>query len=95
MSYLVDADWLIDAAIGRPQAQHLLERLSDDGLAISIIAVADVYEGAFGTPDPQPTLDGLRLFPGDFAILPVTDPIVDQFAPRSASRVNVFPTRIC
>ena len=93
--YLVDTDWLIDAAIGRPHAQHLLERLRDDGLAISIIAVADVYEGAFGTPDPQPTLDGLCLFPGDFAILPVTDPIVEQFAPRSASRVNVFPTRIC
>ena len=80
MSYLVDADWLIDAAIGRPQAQHLLERLSDEGLAVSIIAVAEVYEGAFGTPDPQATLAGLRVFLSDFAILPVTDPIVEHFA---------------
>ena len=80
MSYLVDADWLIDAAIGRPQAQHLLERLSDEGLAVSIIAVAEVYEGAFGTPDPQATLAGLRAFLSDFAILPLTDPIVEHFA---------------
>ena len=80
MRYLVDTDWLIDAAIGRPRAQHLLERLSDEGLAVSIIAVAEVYEGAFGSPDPQATLDGLRAFLGDFAILPVTDPIVEQFA---------------
>lgn len=80
MRYLVDADWLIDAAIGRPQAQHLLERLSDEGLAVSIIAVAEVYEGAFGTPDPQATLAGLRVFLSDFAILPVTDPIVEHFA---------------
>ena len=80
MRYLVDADWLIDAAIGRPQAQHLLERLSDEGLAVSIIAVAEVYEGAFGTPDPQATLAGLRAFLSDFAILPLTDPIVEHFA---------------
>jgi predicted nucleic acid-binding protein len=78
--YLVDADWLIDAAIGRPRAQRPLERLSDEGLAVSIIAVAEVYEGAFGTPDPQATFAGLRDFLRDFAILPLTDPIVEYFA---------------
>lgn len=54
--------------------------MSDDGLAVSIIAVAEVYEGAFGSPDPQATLAGLRAFLGDFAILPITEPIVEQFA---------------
>jgi tRNA(fMet)-specific endonuclease VapC len=78
--YLVDADWLIDAAIGRPHAQRTLDRLSDEGLAVSIIAVAEIYEGAFGTPDPQATLAGLRDFLSDFAILPLTDPIVEHFA---------------
>ena len=63
-----------------PRAQHLLARLSDDGLAVSIIAVAELSEGAFGTPDPQATLDGFRAFLSDFAILPVTEPIVEQFA---------------
>lgn len=80
MRYLVDADWLIDAAIGRPHAQRTLDRLSDEGLAVSIIAVAEIYEGAFGTPDPQATLAGLRDFLSDFAILPLTDPIVEHFA---------------
>jgi hypothetical protein len=55
------SDWLIDAAIGRPRAQDTLARLSDEGLAVGIIAVAEVYEGAFGTPDSQATLAGLRL----------------------------------
>ena len=85
MRYLVDADWLIDAAIGRPRAQDLLERVSDEGLAVSIIAVAEVYEGAFGTPDPEATLTGLRDFLGDFTILPVTDPIVAHFARMRAA----------
>ena len=80
MRYLVVADWLIDAAIGRPRAQRTLERLSDEGLAVSIIAVAEVYEGAFATPDPQATLAGLRDVLSDFAILPVDDPIVEHFA---------------
>lgn len=80
MRYLVDADWLIDAAIGRQRAQHTLERLTDEGLAVSIIAVAEVYEGAFGTPNPQATLAGLRDFLSDFAILSLTDPIIEHFA---------------
>ena len=51
--YLVDSDWLIDATAGRPAAQQYLAQLSADGLAVSIIAVAEVYEGAFGTADPE------------------------------------------
>jgi predicted nucleic acid-binding protein len=31
--YLVDSDWLIDAAIGRPRTQRTLNHLSDEGLA--------------------------------------------------------------
>jgi tRNA(fMet)-specific endonuclease VapC len=83
--YLVDADWLIDAAIGRPRAQRTLDRLSDEGLAVSIVAVAEVYEGAFGTPDPHATLAGLRDFLGDFAVLPLTDPIAERFARMRAA----------
>lgn len=80
MRYLVDSDWLIDAATGRARAQQTLARLSDEELAVSIVAVAEVYEGAFATPDPQHALAGLREFLGDFIIVPLTDPIVEHFA---------------
>jgi predicted nucleic acid-binding protein len=87
--YLVDSDWLIDAATGRARAQQILARLSDGEIAVSIIAVAEVYEGAFGTPHPRATLAGLRDFLSDFAILPLTDPIVEQFARvRAALRLH-------
>lgn len=85
MNYLVDADWLIDAMVGRALAQETLERLSDQGVAVSIIAVAEVYEGAFNTADPQATLSGMREFLGDFAILPVSDPVVERFAQTRAT----------
>jgi predicted nucleic acid-binding protein len=54
-------------------------------LAVSIIAVAEVYEGAFGTPHPHEALAGLRDFLGEFAVLPVTDSIVERFARMRAA----------
>ncbi len=80
MRYLIDADWLIDAAAGRPGPVRTLDRLSTDGLAVSIIAVAEVYEGAFGSSDPEATLAAFREFLGSYAILPLTDPIAERFA---------------
>ncbi len=85
MRYLIDSDWLIDAAIGRARAQRTLDRLSSEGLAVSIVAVAEVYEGAFGTPDPRAALAGLRDFLSDFAVLPLTDPIAERFARMRAA----------
>jgi predicted nucleic acid-binding protein len=82
---LVDSDWLIDAAIGRPRPQSTLKRLSDQGVAVSITAVAEVYEGAFGTPDQQAALAGLRDFLSDFVVLPLTDAIAERFARMRAS----------
>lgn len=84
MRYLVDADWLIDAMIGRAIAQETLARLSDEGLAVSIIAVAEVDEGAFTSIDPHRILEGMREFLGDFAVLPITDPVVERFAQTRA-----------
>ena len=87
MRYLVDADWLIDATVGRPAAVRTLDCLSTDGLAVSIIAVAEIYEGAFATADPAATLAAFREFLDSYAILPLTDPIIERFArPRAAPR---------
>lgn len=80
MRYLVDADWLIDAASGRPGAVQTLERLSAQGLGVSIIAVAEVYEGAFGLPNPEVMLASFREFLSDYTILSLTDPIIERFA---------------
>ena len=80
MKYLVDADWLIDAAIGRPVAVRTLDRLSGDGLAVSLIAVAEVFEGAFAPTPPRATLAEFREFLAAYAHLPLTDPISERFA---------------
>ncbi|MDQ3779996.1 MAG: type II toxin-antitoxin system VapC family toxin [Chloroflexota bacterium] len=57
-----------------------LERLSAQGLGVSIIAVAEVYEGAFGLPNPEVMLASFREFLGNYTILPLTDHIIERFA---------------
>jgi tRNA(fMet)-specific endonuclease VapC len=79
MSYLVDSDWLIDAIAGRPAATVSLAQLSAEGLAVSIIAVAEVYEGAFSAADPAASLAIFRGFLDGYSILPLTDSIAARF----------------
>lgn len=45
MSYLLDADWIISFLNGRAEAVALVAQLADRGLAISIIACGEIYEG--------------------------------------------------
>jgi predicted nucleic acid-binding protein len=80
VSFLVDSDWLIDAYGGLPDAVDALARLSAEGLAVSIVAVCEVYEGAFGLASPENELRSLREFLGDYQTLPLTNAIAERFA---------------
>ena len=84
MTYLVDSDWLIDALGGVATAVSTLDRLSEHGLAVSIVAVGEIYEGAYGFPDPQAMLASFREFLSDYAVLPLSDPIMAVFARERA-----------
>ncbi|MEZ4562159.1 MAG: type II toxin-antitoxin system VapC family toxin [Thermomicrobiales bacterium] len=80
MSYLVDSDWLIDAAIGRLSAIQLLGRLRAHGVAVSAISVAELAEGAFSDPDPPQALQPMQELLSTFAIVSVESSTAFQFA---------------
>ena len=44
MKYLIDTDWLIDHLSGVKKVKTKLEELAPEGLAISIISLAEIYE---------------------------------------------------
>lgn len=50
-TYLVDTDWLIDAIVGVPAARVLLNRLSGDGVAVSMVSLGELFEGVHLSPD--------------------------------------------
>jgi tRNA(fMet)-specific endonuclease VapC len=80
MKYLIDTDWLIDAIGAVSTALSTLQDLRMDGLAISIVSVGEIYEGAFHAPDFVFPLQSYREFIAPFVVLPLSDPIMERFA---------------
>ncbi len=47
MRYLIDTDWAIHYLNDRPDIVQRLHVLQDDGFALSLISLAELYEGVF------------------------------------------------
>jgi tRNA(fMet)-specific endonuclease VapC len=62
VKYLLDADWVISFLNGRAEAVQLVGDLASDGVAVSIIAWGEIYEGLLGAPDPAPRIAQLEQF---------------------------------
>jgi tRNA(fMet)-specific endonuclease VapC len=50
--YLIDSDWLIELFRGRAAFVTELNRLAPQGLAVSTITLAELWEGVRGARDP-------------------------------------------
>ena len=61
-SYLVDTDWAVDYLNGQERTRRRLEELGNNGLAFSMISLAEVYEGIFYSHDPEKNERGLQDF---------------------------------
>jgi tRNA(fMet)-specific endonuclease VapC len=60
--YLIDTDWVIDYLQGRCVAVRLLDELVSDGIAISIVTYAEIYQGIYFGRDPRQAEQGFRLW---------------------------------
>ncbi len=80
MRYLVDSDWIIDALADTPEALATLNRLSNDGLAVSIITLGELFEGAYLSADTEGDLITIRQFLSGYQVLSLSDAVMDVFA---------------
>lgn len=78
--YLLDADWVIQALANRQPALRILDNLAESPIYVSYVTVAEVYERAFTTVNPQAHLLNFRQFLSPYRMLTLTDPIVERFA---------------
>ena len=62
MKYLVDTDWVIDHLNHIERVTRRLEALAPEGLALSIIALAELYEGVYYASDPVESEAALQRF---------------------------------
>ena len=80
MKYLVDSDYVADYLGAHPAAIKLLSSFAKDDLSISLITYGEIYEGIHFGRDPQKTTDVFHRFLRPVVILPLTQPIMRQFA---------------
>jgi predicted nucleic acid-binding protein len=80
MAYLLDTDWATQALAGQRLAISTLERLASGRISVSYITVAELYEGAFNSSNPQARLVVFRHFLNPYTVLNLNDGIAERFA---------------
>jgi tRNA(fMet)-specific endonuclease VapC len=78
--FLIDTDWVVDALHGRSDTIAKLKELESEGLSISIITLAEIYEGIFYSDDPIKAETGLNDFMRGVIVRKVDDAVARIFA---------------
>ena len=52
MQYLADTSWVIDYMNGIPQVVERFDELLPQGIGLSIISLAELYDGVYGAANP-------------------------------------------
>ena len=93
MRYLVDTDWVIDYFHGVERAVRRLNELSPEGVGLSVIALAELYEGVFYSSNPEGNEQAMRDFLEDVDVVGVDDGVCRTFA-RERGRLRSAGTLI-
>ena len=80
MQYLVDTDWAIDYLNGIGRIVQSLNNFLLEGVGISIISLAEIYEGMLGTISPEEYQQQLNAFLSSVEVLSLDDGICRTFA---------------
>jgi len=78
-SYLIDTDWIIHYLNGQKEIVKRLVSLRKEGLAISVISLAELYEGVYYSTNPEGDKKALDDFLTGVSILGLEDEICKIF----------------
>ncbi len=84
MRYLVDTDWVIHYLNGNPSIRERLDEVRDEGVAVSVLTLAEVYEGISQSPDAVGEELAFLRFLGGFEVLGLRDDICKLFGVERA-----------
>ncbi|MBM3219071.1 MAG: type II toxin-antitoxin system VapC family toxin [Candidatus Rokubacteria bacterium] len=77
--FLLDTDWVIDHLNGVTAITQRLEDLRPHALTLSMISLAELYEGVHYSRDPERSRRVLLQFIAGVTVLPVDDEVCDIF----------------
>lgn len=79
LSYLIDTDWIIHYLNGNEEVVRKIKSLVKDGLAISAISLAELYEGIYYSTNPTGNEKALNDFLSGVLILGVENEVCKVF----------------
>ena len=77
--YVIDTDWVIDYLKGVSGVVKQLQGIADRGLVISVVSLAELYEGIYGSGRVEQHLHGLRQFLGLVSVIGLDESICQTF----------------
>ena len=79
IAYLIDTDWVIDHLNKIDKVTQKLKELRPAGIALSVISLAELYEGVYYSKDPATSQKVLSTLLRDFQVLGVDEEICKVF----------------
>jgi tRNA(fMet)-specific endonuclease VapC len=79
LSFLIDTDWVIDHLNSLSPATKRLRQLEPQGLAVSIVTVAELWEGVIFSRDRQRSETMLREFIENVRVIAIDEETCQQF----------------
>jgi tRNA(fMet)-specific endonuclease VapC len=80
MPYLVDSNVVIDHLKDAPPAAAILEPLTAEGIAISIVTYMEAFQGVERNPDPEQAREKFQAFIAGVLILPFSIAVAERCA---------------
>ena len=79
ISYLIDTDWIIDHFNNVERVTQKLRELRPEGAGLSVISLAELYEGIYYSRDPPKSQNILDSFLEEFPVLGIDEEICKIF----------------
>jgi tRNA(fMet)-specific endonuclease VapC len=92
-AYLVDTDWAVHWLHSQERVQNRLEELRGQGLAISALSLAELWEGVHYSRDPQESERQLHDFLGRVSLIGIDAETCNSFG-KERGRLRALGKRI-
>jgi len=79
-TYLVDTDWAIHHLNGHALIMQRLQDLQPEGLGLSVLSLAEVYEGVYYSRNPAESERGLLAFLESVSLIGIDEETAKIFA---------------
>jgi tRNA(fMet)-specific endonuclease VapC len=79
LSFLIDTDWVIDHFNGITHVTRRFKELQPQGLGLSVVSAAELWEGVFYSRDPKRSQETLEVFLSGVDLLGLDEEICKRF----------------